>query len=127
MRSGRLGVYVVLLLLAVVLLSSSPSEEEAVPGAVKTPGTRVAERVTAELPAGEAVRVPAGAIVGLRVRADEADEAEIIDLGISWPVGGGIEGTTEFVAARPGRYPVTLRDAGERVGTLVVTGGAPAG
>lgn len=123
MRAGRLSVLVVLLLLVVVATSSSPrGEEQAVPGARKPANASPPAEVSATLPRSAAVRAQAGDLVRLRVRAREAGKAEIPELGISWPYGGGIAGEVEFLAPRPGRFPILRRDGGEDLGTLVVAG-----
>lgn len=117
----------VLLALAALLSSLSPREERAVAPS-RTEQDEAARRpariVSGRLPADKVVRAREGDVVDLRVMSAQPDEARIDDLGISGPAGPGLPADLRFVADQAGRFPVTLRDSGERVGTLDV---APAG
>jgi len=46
---------------------------------------------------------------------------QVLALGVSEPVERAIDAQLVFDADRPGRFAVTLKDAGTRVGTLEVT------
>jgi hypothetical protein len=113
----------VMLLLAALLSSLSPREDQAV-----APSRTEADAAAAEpprvakgrLPADEVVRAREGDIVELEVAGDRPDEARIDELGISGLTEPGLPARLRFVADRTGRFEVTLRDAGERVGYLQI-------
>ena len=77
-------------------------------------------RVKGTLPADGTVQASVGDIVDLTVTAAQPDEAQIFALGLQAPVDADVPATFEFVADQPGTFPVTLRDAGTKAGTLVV-------
>jgi hypothetical protein len=79
-----------------------------------------ARTVTGQLPADRTVEATVGDIVELTVTADHPDEVQIFDLGLQAPVDADLPGVLQFVADEPGRFAVTLRDSGQRVGVLVV-------
>jgi FtsP/CotA-like multicopper oxidase with cupredoxin domain len=79
-----------------------------------------ARTITGSLPADARIDATVGDIVQLTVTADHPDEAQIFDLGLDAPVDFDLPGVLEFVADQPGRFAVTLRYSGERVGVLVV-------
>ena len=83
-----------------------------------------ARQVQAALSArdGGQIRARVGDAVTLTVRSPGADVAELEALGISAPVDGDAPAVLAFVAAQPGRFPVTLKWAGRRVGVLDVEG-----
>ena len=114
----------ILLALAAVLSSLSPRQERAVAPS-RTEQDAAAERpartVSGRLPADKVVRARQGDVVELEVMSPSADEVRIDDLGISGPAEPGLPADLRFVADQAGRFPVTLRDSGERVGTLEVT------
>jgi hypothetical protein len=113
----------VLLALAALLSSLSPREERAVaPSRTEQDAAarRPARTVSGRLPADKVVRAREGDVVELEVMSPQPDEATIDDLGISGPAEPGLPADLRFVADQAGRFPVTLRDAGERVGTLEV-------
>jgi hypothetical protein len=58
--------------------------------------------------------------VELEVMSDQADEVQIDDLGVAAPVQPDLPAELRFVADEAGRFPVTLRDSGKRLGTLEV-------
>lgn len=119
-RARRTTLLVVLaLVVAALVASGSGGDEEAVPGAVASPGPPAATAAL-ELPAERPVEAAVGEVVRLRVASERPDEARVLALGLDWPVGPGLPGEVVFVATAPGRYPVVLRDAGERAGTVVV-------
>ena len=112
----------VLLALAALLSSLSPREERAVAPS-RTEQDAAARRPAAHgrpagLPADKVVRAREGDVVDLEVMSAQPDEARIDDLGVSGPAGPGLPADLRFVADQAGRFPVTLRDSGERVGTL---------
>jgi hypothetical protein len=102
---------------------TNPSTERVVRPPAPAPPP-VARQVQAALSAGDGGRVRArvGDAVIITVHAPGADVAELEALGISAPVDGGSPAVLAFVAAQPGRFAVTLRWAGRRVGVLDVTG-----
>ena len=61
-----------------------------------------------------------GDVVELQVTSRVPDEARIVALGLEGPTEPGLPATLTFVADRPGRFAVTLRDAGTRAGTLEI-------
>jgi hypothetical protein len=119
-RARRITLLVVLGLLAAGLVASGSSrDEEAVPGAVASPGP-AAPTTALELPADDPVRARAGEVVRLRVRAERPGEARILALGLDWPVGPGLPGEVVFVAPGPGELPVVLRGERGRLGVVEV-------
>ena len=113
----------ILLALAALLSSLSPREQRAVspsrPQQDAAAGQR-ARTVSGRLPADKVVRAREGNVVNLEVMSRQADEVEVDDLGVSAPVQPDLPAQLHFVAEEAGRFPVTLRDSGERVGTLEV-------
>jgi hypothetical protein len=79
-----------------------------------------APTITGTLPADGSIEATLGDVVDLTVTADHPDEVQIFDLGLRAPVDTDLPGVLEFVADQPGRFAVTLRYSGERVGVLVV-------
>jgi hypothetical protein len=77
--------------------------------------------VAASMPSDRDVRAQVGDVVRLLVRAPAADMVEIPNLGVEQPVDVNEPANLTFVADQPGRFRVSLRDAGESVGTLRVT------
>jgi len=113
----------VLLLLAALLSSLSPREDRAVAPSRTERDAAAAEParvVRGRLPADRVVRARERNIVELEVMSDRADEARIDALGISGLTEPGLPARLRFVADRAGRFPVVLRDAEERVGTLEI-------
>ncbi len=118
-----LFVAAVLLALAAVLSSLSPREDRAVaPSRTEqdAQARRPARTVSGRLPADKIVRAREGDVVDLEVMSAQPDEARIDDLGVSGSAGPGLPADLRFVADQAGRFPVTLRDSGERVGLLIV-------
>lgn len=114
---------VMLLLIGAIAKATVPGERVVTPGGHPPPAPRLepaAGEVTARLPARRAVRANVGDIVRIDVRAGADDVAEVASLGISEPVGPGIPAQLVFDADHAGRFAVTLRDAGRRIGTVVV-------
>jgi len=114
----------ILLALAALLSSLSPREQRAVTptrSQQDAAAERLARTVSGRLPADKVVRAREGSVVELEVMSPQADEVQIDDLGVSAPVQPDLPAELRFVADEAGRFPVTLRDSGERLGTLEVT------
>jgi len=124
MAGRRLLLFVVLLLLIGAMASATVPRERRVPAQPPVPATPQLEPaagvVHARLPAKRSVRATVGDVVRIDVRATADDVAEVIALGVSEPVGPGIPAQLVFDADHAGRFPVTLRDGGRRIGTVVV-------
>jgi hypothetical protein len=120
----------VLLLLAVLLLMaaivSSAGEERRT--AAPPPQGEIAGRagsgkprvVRGRLPADRTVVARVGDVVRVEVMSTRPDEAQVLELGLEAPTEPGLPGTLEFVADQPGRFRVTLRNAGRRVGVIEI-------
>ena len=119
--------FVALLLLIAALASVIAPRESNVRGPSSTQIPQVApapppaaRTVTGELPADGTIDATVGDIIELTVIADHPDEVQLFDLGLRAPVDTDLPGRLEFVADQPGRFAVTLRYSGEKVGVLVV-------
>jgi hypothetical protein len=66
------------------------------------------------------VRAQVGDVVQIDVTHDAEDVVEVPALGVAEPVEPGIDAQLVFDADQPGRFAVTLRDAGRRIGTIDV-------
>jgi hypothetical protein len=123
MARRRILLFVVLLLLIGAIASATVPREQRAP-VQPPPATPQPESpagvVEAKLPAKRSVRATVGDVVRLDVRATADDVAEVASLGVSEPVGPEIPAQLVFDADQPGRFSVTLRDAGRRIGTVVV-------
>jgi hypothetical protein len=125
MAGRRLMLFVVLLLVIGAMASVTVPRERRAPAeppplpepAQLSPSAGV---VQARLPAKRSVRAKVGDVVQIDVRSASDDVAEVVALGVSEPVGPGIPAQLVFDADQPGRFAVTLRDAGRRIGTVVV-------
>jgi hypothetical protein len=125
---GRSILLFVALLLLIAALASviAPRESKvAGPSATQTPHVAAApppsaRTVTGHLPADRTIDATVGDIVELIVTADHPDQVQIFDLGLRAPVEADLPGMLQFVADEPGRFAVTLRYSGRRVGVLVV-------
>jgi hypothetical protein len=124
MAGRRLLLFVVLLLVIGAVASATVPRERRAPAQPPLPATPqrtpAAGVVEAKLPAKRSVRAEVGDVVQIDVRARADDVAEVASLGVSEPVGPGIPAQLVFDADQPGRFAVTLRDAGRRIGTVVV-------
>ena len=122
MLARRLLLFASLLLLASALGSALGPREDAGrrDQSSLAPAPLPSNRVTASLPSDDPVLADVGDIVELTVRSEQADRAEVDDLGIDAPTDARTPATLLVVADRAGRFPVTLRYSGERVGTLDV-------
>jgi hypothetical protein len=92
---------------------------EAVNPAAANPPAPVVE---ASMPSDKDVRARMGDVVRLLVRAPAADVVQLTNLGVEAPVDASQPAELTFVANEVGRFRVRLRDAGEAIGTLRVTG-----
>lgn len=118
----RLLLFVTLMLLLGVFASAiaPPRRKDVVQrpsGGATTPPARV---VSARLPRDREVRAAVGDVVSLQVTSEERDVAQIVTLGVSEPVEADLPAELVFDADRAGRFAVTLRDDGRRVGLVVV-------
>jgi hypothetical protein len=124
MAGRRLLLFVVLLLVIGAMASATVPRERREPQQAPLPPTPQVEpaagAVEAKLPAKRSVRATVGDVVRIDVRAKADDTAEVDALGVSEPVGPGIAAQLVFDADQAGRFAVTLRDAGRRIGTVVV-------
>jgi hypothetical protein len=114
----------VLLLMAAVVSSVAQEEQTAAPppqgeAAGRAAGDK-ARVVRGRLPADRVVVARVGEVVRIEVMSARPDQAEVLDLGVDAPTERGLPGTLEFVADQPGRFPVTLRNAGRRVGVIEI-------
>jgi hypothetical protein len=125
-RWRRLLLLAVLLVVGASVVSAleprdraSDRADPAIAAAAAAPPAPVVE---ASLPAEKDVRARVGDVVRLLVHAPAADTVELTTLGVEEPVDVDEPADLTFVADRPGRFRVRLRDARESVGTLRVTG-----
>jgi hypothetical protein len=122
----RLILFAVLLIVGASLVSamaprdrgSDRSSNAAVDPSASRPPASVVE---ASLPRDKEVRARVGDVIRLVVRAPSADVVQLTNLAVEGPVDAGQPSELVFVADRAGRFPVSLRDAGESIGTLRVT------
>src|SRR4051794_17265791 len=126
MAGRRLLLFVVLLIAIGAVASATVPREEDPPVRRTTPASPVpaqagpvANVVVGRLP-GRDVRAKVGDIVRVEVVHDAADVVQVAALGLSEPVDPGVAAELVFDADRAGRFAVTLRDAGRRVGTIEV-------
>ena len=125
MAGRRLILFVVLLLLIGAMASATvPRERRAPEDPTPLPAPAQLEPaagvVQGRMPAKHSVRAKVGDVVRIDVRAATDDVAEVLAMGVSEPVGPDIPAQLVFDADHPGRFAVTLRDAGRRIGTVVV-------
>lgn len=119
-----------LLLAALLVLATSvltavvPRGEDRGSGstAEPLPATQPAPVVHGTLPGDKEVRARLGDVVALTVSAPAADVVEVPTLGVEQPVDSGVPAQLVFVADRPGRFRVILREAAEPIGTLQIDG-----
>jgi hypothetical protein len=121
-RWHRFLFFAVLLLVASSVISVlRPRERQSgnVPH-VAAPVRGPASVVRASLPSEEEVDAHVGDVVRLEVRAPSADIVELTSLALEQPVDASMPAELVFVADRPGRFRIRLREAGEAIGTLRV-------
>lgn len=130
MAARRILIFVVLLLVIAVTASAlAPRNDDvrSTPSAGPLPAAPPADVVDATLPGMREVRAELGDVVNLRVSDDSSDEVEIVDLGLNAPVEPDLPAELTFVADRVGRFAVTLREAGDDLGAVVIRAARPAG
>jgi hypothetical protein len=127
MAGRRLLLFVVLLIVIGAVANATVPRQEDPPVRRTTPApdvpaqaAPVANVVVGRLPGRKDVRAKVGDIVRVEVVHDAADVVQVSALGLSEPVDPGIAAELVFDADRAGRFAVTLRDAGRRVGTIDV-------
>jgi Na+-transporting methylmalonyl-CoA/oxaloacetate decarboxylase gamma subunit len=124
MAGRRLLVFIVLLLLVAAIASAiAPREKDLAERTVEPavpPPAAAARVVEGVLPDDRRVRARVGDIVQIEVRHTAQDEVQVLALGLSEPVEPGIAAQIVFDADREGQFPVTLRDAARRLGTVEV-------
>jgi hypothetical protein len=120
----RFLLFAVLLLVAASVVSAmTPRERHGRSNQIQAPPARPpASVVEASLPGARDIRAHVGDVVRLTVRSPSADIVELADLALEQPVDAGVPAQLVFVADQPGRFRIRLRDAGEAVGTLRVSG-----
>jgi hypothetical protein len=126
--SRRLLLWTAILVAMLIVIAGSSSRQATAPlplPPVAAPAN-ASNVVQGQLPADKTIRARAGEIVRIHVKSVSPDLAEIFSLGVSTPVGPGINAPLEFVANQAGTFEVTLRYAGERVGRVVVAAAKPA-
>jgi hypothetical protein len=115
--------FVLLILIGAIANATVPREKDATaPTAppAAAPAAPPADIVHARLPAPNDVVAHVGDVVQIDVAHDAQDVVQVAALGVEEPVERGIDAQLVFDADRAGRFGVTLRDAGKRVGTLDV-------
>ena len=120
----RLALFFVLLILVGAIADATvPREKDQPPPATPpavAPAAPAADIVRGRLPGTGEVVAHVGDIVQIDVTHDAQDVVQVPSLGVSEPVERGIDAQLVFDADRAGRFAVTLRDAGERLGTVEV-------
>jgi hypothetical protein len=122
----RLILFAVLLIVGASLVSamaprdrgSDRSSNAALDPSASRPPASVVE---ASLPRVKEIRARVGDVIRLVVRAPSADVVQLTSLAVEGPVDADQPAELVFVADRAGRFPVSLRDAGESIGTVRVT------
>ena len=115
--------FVLLIVIGAIANATVPREKQATaPTAPPTaaPASAPAGIVHARLPARNAVVAHVGDVVQIDVSHDAQDVVQVPALGVEEPVERGIDAQLVFDADRAGRFGVTLRDAGTRLGTVDV-------
>jgi hypothetical protein len=119
--SRRLLIWTTVLVAMLVVIAGSASRQTTAPIPLPPPQTASAASVVqGRLPANKIIHAREGQVVRIDVQSVTPDVAQIFSLGVSSPVGPGIETPLEFIADQPGRFNVTLRYSGELVGRVVV-------
>ncbi|MEA2288675.1 MAG: hypothetical protein QOD55_672 [Solirubrobacteraceae bacterium] len=123
MTRRRILLFVLLLLVVAAFADAVAPRDQQL--AVKPPeGTTApappADVAEATFPKDRRLRARVGDVVQVEVRNEQADEVQIVALGISEPVERDLPAELVFDADRPGRFAVTLRDGARRVGTIEI-------
>jgi hypothetical protein len=116
-----------LLLGAALVLGPDANREEGTemrparpaPSAPASGGRRVQARVDGAARSPAVVRARVGDLLSLRVTAPEPDEVELAGLGRFDAADAFSPARFEFFVARPGQFPIRLRQARRVVGRLV--------
>jgi heme/copper-type cytochrome/quinol oxidase subunit 2 len=125
--SRRLLIWSAILVAMLIVIAGSSSRQTTPTLPLPAPAPATASNVVqGQLPADKTIRVRAGEVVRIQVKSVSPDLAQIFSLGVSTPVGPGLNAPLEFVANQPGTFEVTLRYSGERVGRVVVAAAKPA-
>ena len=114
--------FVLLILIGAIANATVPREKDATAPTVPPAAApaAAADIVHARLPAENAIVAHVGDVVQIDVSHDAQDVVQVPALGVEEPVERDIDGLLVFDADRAGRFAVTLRDAGTRVGTVDV-------
>jgi hypothetical protein len=120
----RLALFFVLLILVGAIADAiAPRENDAAQAPAlpaPSPAAPAADTVHGRLPGTGRVVAHVGDVVQIDVSHDAQDVVQVPSLGVSEPVERGIDAQLVFDADRAGRFAVTLRDAGKRLGTVDV-------
>ena len=120
----RILLFVVLLIVIAAFADATVPRDAGPP--VRRPETQPvpsvppADVVAARLPGKHDVHARVGDVVRIEVSHDATDVVQVATLGVSEPVEPGIAADLVFDADQAGRFAVTLRDAGKRIGTVDV-------
>lgn len=126
MRSRRSAITLLVVMILVVGALSAAERDRTrtktatapAPAQAQAQAEKTGRQVAATLPADSPVRAKVGDSIVLRVRSETPDIAQMLQLGLSTPVGPKLPGLMLFTAAAPGTFPVTLEVAGT-VGGIV--------
>ena len=115
----------VLLVIAALASAIAPRERRLLTPTHTTPGQAAPAAlppptVKGAFPPEKVVKAQQGDIVELAVTYGQPDEVQIFALGLHAPVGPSIPADLTFVATQTGKFAVTMRDSGARVGTVEV-------
>ena len=114
--------FVLLILIGAIADAIAPREQTAPPVTTPpaAPAAPAADIVHGRLPGVADVVAHVGDVVQIDVSHDAQDVVQVPSLGIAEPVERDIDAQLVFDADRAGRFAVTLRDAGKRLGTVEV-------
>jgi hypothetical protein len=120
----RVALFFVLLILIGAIANATVPREKGAPvestPPLPAPAAPPADIVHARLPAQNDIVAHVGNVVQIDVAHDAQDVVQVQALGVEEPVERDIDAQLVFDADRAGRFAVTLRDAGKRVGTVDV-------
>jgi hypothetical protein len=119
----RVALFFVLLIVIGVIANATVPRERDNPVETTPPlatPTAPADIVHARLPAENAIVAHVGNVLQIEVSHDAQDVVQVQALGVEEPVERGIDAQLVFDADRAGRFAVTLRDTGKRLGTIDV-------
>ena len=119
----RLALFFVLLIVVGVIADAIAPREKASPPPTLppvTPAAPASDIVRGRLPGTGHVVAHVGDVVQLDVSHDAQDVVQISSLGVEEPVERDIDAQLVFDADRAGRFAVTLRDTGKRLGTVEI-------